>query len=121
MPLPRPKDQIWALFHEESPRNVPFLPYNECLQFFNYTATFSRYSDFSFPTYYLPSYEDLVGHEYLVPISEKKRNSNFAPILFLNFDCSTITAREDYVRELMDYIDIDSFGTCLNNRDLPKR
>lgn len=107
--------------HEESPRNVLFMQYADWLTFFNYTATFSRYSDLPFPTYYLPSYEDLIGDQYLVPVSKKSKNGNQALILFLQSDCMTMTGREDYVRELMQHIEVDSFGLCLKNRNFPSR
>lgn len=121
LPLPRPKNQLWGLLHEESPRNVPFIPYTEFLQFFNYTSTFSRYSDLPFPTFHLPSYEDLVGHQYVVPVANKSKNDNQALVVFFSSSCNTLTAREDYIQELMQFINIDSFGSCLNNRDMPER
>lgn len=97
------------------------MQYEDWLKFFNYTATFSRHSDLSFPTYYLPSYEDLIGDKFLVPLSKKSKNDNQSLVLFLQSDCVTMTGREDYVRELMQHIAVDSFGLCLKNRNIPPR
>ncbi|XP_037961100.1 alpha-(1,3)-fucosyltransferase B isoform X2 [Teleopsis dalmanni] len=120
MPLPRLPKHMWALLHEESPRNVPFMPYVDVLKHFNYTATFSRFSDLPLTTQYLPNVGDLTNSTYLVPVQKKSANKAIAPIIFLQSNCDTMSGREDYVRELMDYIQIDSYGNCMHNRDLSK-
>jgi len=32
-----------------------------------------------------------------------------------------MSGREDYVKELMKHLSIDSYGSCLRNKDLPER
>ncbi|XP_075151477.1 alpha-(1,3)-fucosyltransferase 10 isoform X2 [Haematobia irritans] len=118
-PLPRQAHQIWGLIHEESPRNVPFMPYGEWLQHFNITSTFSRYSTMPLTTYYLTDAVNLTSPTYVIPIGEKSRHKEQALILFMQSDCDTMSGRDDYVKELMNYIKVDSYGTCLKNRNLP--
>ncbi|XP_058984271.1 alpha-(1,3)-fucosyltransferase B-like isoform X1 [Musca domestica] len=120
-PLPRLPHHIWALIHEESPRNVPFMPYNDWLQHFNFTSTFSRNSNVPLTTFYLTNVENLTCPTYTIPIGEKSRYKDHALVLFIQSDCDTMSGRDDYVKELMNYIKVDSFGTCLKNRNLPDR
>ncbi|CAH2234842.1 jg13244 [Pararge aegeria aegeria] len=123
LPLPRRASEIiWGLYHEESPRNVQELLHEPTLSLFNYSATFSRYSDIPFPLQYLDSWSDIVSKEYFVPTA--KKNSflkDLAPILYLQSDCETATERDSYVRELMKFINIDSYGACLKNKELPQK
>lgn len=121
LPMPRNVDKhIWGLFHEESPRNVPELMHPPFLQLFNYSATFSRHSDVPLTLQYLKTIEDITSNEYFISTKEKNSLlSSIAPILFLQSDCDTATERELYVEELMKHIAVDSYGTCLNNRELP--
>lgn len=99
--------------------------YRPALEWFNLTATFSRYSDFPLTLQYLEGYEQLIDSQYFVDVSEKNRlqhDENFAPILYLQSICDTMSDRDAYVSELMKYIRIDSYGKCLNNnKTLPKR
>ncbi|BFF93666.1 alpha-(1-3)-fucosyltransferase B [Drosophila madeirensis] len=122
-PLPRSPHQVWALLHEESPRNVPFLPFDDFLQHFNFTSTFSRYSDMPLTTQWLPSAQDLTSMDYVMSFDYKSSNVNgpSPSVVFLQSDCNTMSGREDYMKELMRHISVDSFGSCLRNKDLPKR
>ncbi|ALC44467.1 FucTB [Drosophila busckii] len=122
-PMPRYDNQLWALLHEESPRNVPFVPHDDFLQHFNFTSTFSRYSSIPLTTQYLPQASDLTRSDIHMGLSSKnvyQHDMSLAPVVFLQTDCNTISGREDYVRELMKHIPVDSYGGCLHNRDLPE-
>lgn len=71
-------------------------------------------------TQYLESVEVLKSHTYLVPLSKKNsRRQNLAPLVYVQSDCDPPSDRDSYVRELMKYIEVDSYGECLHNRDLP--
>ncbi|KAH8409894.1 hypothetical protein KR009_000342 [Drosophila setifemur] len=122
-PLPRRPQHVWALLHEESPRNVPYMPNNEFLRHFQFTSTFSRYSNFPLTTQYLPSGQALTSRDYFVTYSGKSAWAyrHATSIVFLQSDCDTMTGREDYVKELMKYVEIDSYGACLKNKELPPR
>lgn len=73
-------------------------------------------------TQYLPQPSDLTQLDYYIRITRKhiiEFNNGLAPVAFLQSDCNTMSGREDYVRELMNHINVDSYGQCLHNRDLP--
>ncbi|CAD0199504.1 unnamed protein product [Chrysodeixis includens] len=123
LPLPRkPKDVIWGLYHEESPRNVEELLHEKALSLFNFTATFSRFSNIPFPLQHLHAFEDITSTTYFVETSVKNTYlKDISPIMYLQSDCETSTERDAYVQELMKLVDVDSYGTCLNNRELPSK
>ncbi|XP_067620745.1 voltage-gated potassium channel KCNC3 [Eurosta solidaginis] len=123
LPLPRKPNQIWALFHEESPRNQPGFMFEEIFKHFNYTSTFSRYSDFPLVTNELKNIELITDPRLITSVGQKNnlRSTNLAPVIFLQTDCATMSGRTSYVEDLMKYITIDSYGACLNNREMPKK
>lgn len=59
--------------------------------------------------------------QYYLPVEEKnKLLKDIAPVLYIQSDCDTPNKRDSYVKELMKYIQIDSYGSCLNNRAFPE-
>lgn len=53
----------------------------------------------------------------------QKKNSlrkKLAPLVYVQSDCDPPSDRDSYVKELMAYIEVDSYGACLHNRDLPE-
>ncbi|KAG7283156.1 hypothetical protein CRUP_033102 [Coryphaenoides rupestris] len=102
-PLPRPPHQTWALFHEESPMNNYVLSHTPGIRLFNYTATFSRRSDYPLTLQWLPSLSYLL-QPVAVGLEEKNqwRAKGLAPVLYMQSHC-----------------DVDSYGKCLNNKALP--
>ncbi|CAG4990694.1 unnamed protein product [Colias eurytheme] len=122
LPLPRqPQKVIWGLYHEESPRNVEELSHEEALRIFNYSSTFSRYSDVPYPLQFLDSIDDITSTKYFVPTKEKASYTDNAPIMYLQTDCETASERDVYVQELMKHIQIDSYGSCLQNIEMPSQ
>ncbi|XP_076638056.1 alpha-(1,3)-fucosyltransferase 10 [Colletes latitarsis] len=114
----------WGLIHEESPRNNPILVQQETLNLFSYSSTFSRFSDVPLTLIDLPGVTELLGRKYFVPTREKTKlmhTRNLAPLLYIQSDCDTASNRDIYVAELMKYIRVDSYGTCLNNAQFDKR
>uniref|UniRef100_G1RN49 GDP-fucose protein O-fucosyltransferase n=1 Tax=Nomascus leucogenys TaxID=61853 RepID=G1RN49_NOMLE len=121
LPLPRKAHHDWALFHEESPKNNYKL-HKPVITLFNYTATFSRHSHLPLTTQYLESIEVLKSLRYLVPLQSKnKLRRRLAPLVYVQSDCDPPSDRDSYVRELMTYIEVDSYGECLRNKDLPQQ
>lgn len=121
LPLPRRPWDEWALFHEESPKNNWMLTFEDALVLFNHTATFRRESDYPLSTHFIKDLKDWTETP-AVSITEKNRlqkEKGLAPIVYVQSDCYTPSDRERYVKELMRYIDIDSYGQCLNNRKMP--
>uniref|UniRef100_A0A3B1JV35 GDP-fucose protein O-fucosyltransferase n=1 Tax=Astyanax mexicanus TaxID=7994 RepID=A0A3B1JV35_ASTMX len=121
-PLPRLPHQTWALFHEESPMNNYLLSHGPGIRLFNYTATFRRESDYPLTLQWLPSLEYLL-HPPSVSLQEKNRwrQAGLAPVLYMQSHCDVPSDRDRYVQELMKYIEVDSYGKCLNNKSLPER
>lgn len=121
MPLPRKPHHEWALYHEESPMNNYMLVHNAMLKLFNHTSTFRRESDYPL------SSNSIISLEYLterkpVPVVEKNkaRKRGFAPIVYLQSHCDVASDRDRFVKELMEYIEIDSYGQCVHNKDIPE-
>ena len=122
LPMPRKPEHEWALLHEESPKNNYIFSFMEALELFNHTATFSRHSDYPLVTQHIESKEWLESKKYLVPTPEKNQYlGELAPILYVQSDCYTPADRDSYVKMLMQEIKVDSYGTCLQNKHLPKQ
>ncbi|KAK1341840.1 hypothetical protein QTO34_016591 [Cnephaeus nilssonii] len=122
LPLPRKAHHDWALFHEESPKNNYKLFHKPVITLFNYTATFSRHSHLPLTTQYLEGIGVLKSHQYLVPLQSKNNlRKRLAPLVYVQSDCDPPSDRDSYVRELMTYIEVDSYGECLHNKDLPQQ
>ncbi|OWF45635.1 alpha-(1,3)-fucosyltransferase 11-like [Mizuhopecten yessoensis] len=122
LPLPRKSTHEWALFHEESPMNNYVLSKQTFISLFNHTATFSRESDYQVTTQNIYSLKFLTKRK---PVSLDVRNAekakrNLAPVFYAQSHAGVPSDRDSYVEELMKYIKVDSYGTCLHNKDLPE-
>lgn len=121
LPLPRKPHHEWGLFHEESPKNNYLFSHADIMTMFNHTCTFKRESDYSITTQHLPTLEWLEDTRYLLSTGIKNSYLNeLAPILYVHSDCDTPSDRDTYINLLQKYIKIDSYGTCLHNKDLPR-
>ena len=118
LPVPRAPNHLWFLLHEESPKNNWLLALEEGISLFNLTATPSRYSDFPLTTLYLPSAEYLEAPPQ-VPTQDKSKDG-LGIANYVQSDCNVPSDRDAYVKQLMGYLDIDSYGACLHNKDLPE-
>ncbi|XP_062985200.1 alpha-(1,3)-fucosyltransferase 10 [Elgaria multicarinata webbii] len=120
LPLPRKDHHDWALFHEESPKNNYKLFQRPAITLFNHTATFSRHSHLPLTTQYLESIEALKSLRFMVSLQKKNRlRKRLAPLVYVQSDCDPPSDRDSYIKELMGHIEVDSYGACLHNRDLP--
>lgn len=122
MPLPRLPHHEWALLHEESPFNNYALVHGQMIRLFNYTATFRRGSDFPLTTQHIPSLNYLLDRK-PIPVSEKnklKETKKLAPVLYVQSHCDVPSDRDRYVQKLDRYIQVDSLGKCINNKEIPK-
>ncbi|XP_043914858.1 alpha-(1,3)-fucosyltransferase 10 [Protopterus annectens] len=121
LPLPRLLSHEWALFHEESPKNNFKLFHEAAITLFNHTATFSQRSHLPLITQHLDSLEALSSTKYVIPLSLKNSlRQKLAPVIYVQSDCNPPSDRDSYIRELMKYIKIDSYGECLRNKELPQ-
>ncbi|XP_013199806.2 alpha-(1,3)-fucosyltransferase B [Amyelois transitella] len=121
LPLPRRANKVlWGLYHEESPRNLEELMHEEMLNIFNFSSTYSRFSDVPFPLQHLNSANEITNTEYFVETADKNRFlKDISAIMYLQSDCETSTERDQYVKELMKLIKVDSYGLCLKNKEMP--
>lgn len=63
--LPLPKGDIpWAIYHEESPKNLPLLLFKQSQRFFDIISTFDRYSHFPTTLQYLHDINSLTGKNF---------------------------------------------------------
>lgn len=123
-PLPRSQNDLWALYHEESPKNMPFLSFHNAISMFNLTATPSRFSDIPLTLQYLGDEGDFAERDGFMQSLDTKnslqRDQGIAPVLYLNSICDTLSLRDQYIAQLMQHVKVDSYGKCLHNIDLPK-
>jgi alpha-1,3-fucosyltransferase 10 len=123
LPLPRERDHLWALIHEESPRNAYILSHQPALSVFNFTSTYSMRSDYPITTQWLQCQDWIKDTKYVLPLVDKNRlrNLGLAPILYLQSDCDVPSDRDSFVKFLQNFIPVDSYGTCLQNKKMANR
>lgn len=122
LPVPRKPHHYWGLLHEESPKNNYLFSFPETMELFNFTSTFRRESSYPIPTQYIDSIEWLESKKYFVPTKEKNEYlSELSPIVYTQSDCECPSGRDQFAEMLMEEINIDSYGTCLHNKDLPEK
>ena len=124
LPLPRKSDHLWALVHEESPRNAYILSHEPTLTYFNFTSSYNRHSNYPITTQWLQCSDWLQDNEFVLPLADKNRlrfKYGLAPILYLQSDCDVPSDRDTFVKLLQKFIPVDSYGTCVHNKDMPKR
>ena len=121
LPLPRTEYEDWALLHEESPKNNPIFNHQEMMIHFNHSSTFRQESDFPLTTQYLESINSLSSSRYLVPLHTKNTllHGDLAPVVYVQSGCDTPSMRDQWVEQFMKHVKVDSYGACLNNKQLP--
>jgi len=120
LPLPRKAHHEWGLIHEESPKNNGLFFYDDTMQMFNHTSTFKQQSSYPIPTQHIHS-ESYLLKPLKYTFEEKntiKQDNNFSSIVYIQSGCNPPSDRDAYVQELMKYIKIDSYGKCLQNKDI---
>jgi hypothetical protein len=85
---------------------------------FDYLASYHFQSTFLM-SYFSPHIMDIVNRP--LPKEFMKTKTARAPILWIARNCNANNGRHHYIKELMKYIDVDSYGTCLNNVDFPDK
>ncbi len=120
LPLPRHRDQSWALLHEESPKNTMLFNHAPAIELFNHTATFRRASDLPLTLQHLSGNSTLLGNKFTVSLEEKNRlrreEPGLAAVAYLQSNCDNPVDRDAFVFELMRHLRVDSYGECMNNK-----
>ncbi len=127
IPLPNPKNrwpaQRYVMFLMESPSNDQF-PYEKFANYFNWTMTYRRDSDFHRPYgwvapknwtwhYAASGKPDTDWSQFVIPKSLQLKNvTNKKPIAWMVSNCHTKSQREKYVQELSKHIQVDVYGHC---------
>ncbi|ESN98236.1 hypothetical protein HELRODRAFT_84791 [Helobdella robusta] len=123
--LPLPKLHDWALFHEESPKNNRFIFSNEeFLSMFNYTSTFRRESDMPLTTFHLHSLDSITSTKFFKATEIKNEmlsSGKLSLVAYIHSDCDVPSDRDNLMLMIQNYIQVDSYGTCLHNKELPER
>ena len=104
----RRKNIRWILHSNESPKFTPALMSEKLMAKFNFYLSYRLDSDFPLSLFPKPLLLPLP-----VPFSKKRRT--LAAALYSHCE----TARTEYLIQLMQEIEIDSYGSCLHNTDLP--
>lgn len=120
LPVPRKQRHLWGLIHEESVKNNWILGQPDGIQLFNVTSTFSRHSDYTVVLQFLNKLEDLTKPPKFSTAEKNAKRSSLAPLMYLHSDCDPPSDRDTYMKELMKYMRVDSYGKCLHNKDLPE-
>jgi len=122
LPLPRASHVHWSLLHEESPKNNQLFSHRDMMILFNHTSTFRRESDLPLGTQYLDDITDLTSTKYFKDVQTKNRyikESGYAPVVYVQSGCDAPSQRDLWVQEFMKHIQVDAFGSCLHNKELP--
>lgn len=85
-------------------------------KYFDYLASYNFKASFLF-SYFSPGIMDVANRP--LPKDFIKTKTGAAPILWIAKNCRATNGREHYIEKLMEYIDVDSYGECLNNKDFP--
>lgn len=105
----RRKNIRWILHSNESPKFTPALNSAKIMAKFNFYLSYRLDSDFSLSLFSKPLLKPL-------PVPFKKKRKTLAVALYSH--CEDV--RTQYLIELMQEIEVDSYGTCLHNTDLPE-
>ena len=104
----RRKNIRWILHSNESPKFAPALSSAKIMAKFNFYLSYRLDSDFSLSLFPKPLLRPL-------PVPFAKKRETLAAALYSH--CEAV--RTEYLVQLMQEIDIDSYGSCLHNTDLP--
>jgi glycosyltransferase involved in cell wall biosynthesis len=108
--IDKPINQIWVSWNTENENNFPWINDSSFRSLFDIKIDYHCEADIVCP-YYPNVSEDVMSKR--LDVSEKKNNVCMVVSNFINHN-----QRLEYIRELMEYIDIDSYGTLYNNMNI---
>jgi hypothetical protein len=113
---PRKPGQPWIVFHWEPPTFFSDYWLNPNItSLFDLKYTYSRLSDIWSGVYERGRNLDLLRSPY-IPVEQ--RDKDLAPVAWIASNCRTANRREEYVKELMQHIPVNSYGSCVHTADL---
>ncbi|CAJ0768395.1 845_t:CDS:2, partial [Entrophospora sp. SA101] len=104
---PRRSNQLWVLYTAES--LVELNESERLYALFNYSMNYRLDSNFPFVYYDTNIMEQLKK-------SPPSFLPNGEPVAWIASNCHAINLRHLYVKELMNYIEVANYGSCLNNK-----
>ena len=108
LPSGRRPGQRWVAWSHESEVNYPIMDDAAFMAQFDLTMTHQRRADVWVP--YLPR----PHHMFAPPLPKTEA----APVVYISSNPRDRSGRDDYVRELMRHVAVDSYGRQLNNRTI---
>ena len=109
LPNGRRPGQRWVAWSHECEVNYPTMDDAAFMAQFDLTMTHRRSADVWVP--YLPRPQ----HMFAPPLAKTEA----APVVYISSNPRDRSGRDDYVRELMRHVAVDSYGRQLNNRTMP--
>jgi glycosyltransferase involved in cell wall biosynthesis len=109
--LDKPEGQIWIAWHLESEVNYPFIKNPEVRELFDLWMSYRPDADIIYPSYEY-RYLDLFSQQLATTDKQNK-------VCILISSPVNESGRIEYLKELMDYTEIDSYGRLFNNKQLP--
>jgi len=106
--IPKQPGQIWVAWSMESEGLYPQLLHHNLRKFFDLTMGY-RLDDDVVTLYYASELEQLAQ-----PLSKPETKNNL--VAFFSSSYYEISGRTRYVSKLMEYLKVDSYGKCLNNK-----
>ena len=82
------------------------------MKMYDYLASYHLKSSFLM-TYFSPELMDIANR--VLPKDFIKTKTKAAPILWIASNCIATNDRHHYIKELMRYVEVHSYGPCLNN------
>lgn len=101
--LPPTESVPWILLTQENPVYTPVLTDRTFMSRFKLLRSYRLDSDFPDPTFFMPA---------IAPPVPFKDKDGLVIAAFSN--CEPL--RTDYMRQLMKYVQVDSYGACLKNK-----
>ena len=102
-PYPPIESKPWILQIQENPVFTPTLKNAEFMSKFNFLKSYRLDSDFPAPSVWLPN---------LTPPVPFKDKTGLIMVAYSH--CETV--RTEYIRQLMKFVQVDSYGACLRNK-----
>lgn len=108
--IPKCDGQTWVAWSMESDVNYPQLSNTEYMKRFDLTMTYRFDSDIPV-AYFSPKTCEAI-------LCRPLPKSESAPAVYMASNAWDRSGRRQYIRELMEYLPVDSYGKCFNNRPL---